>query len=104
MARTPAAKNTIITQDEWTQRLAAVQVSKDDLNELILQHFFHEGYRDAAENFAREAGIAARSVDLDSIENRMHIRHAVQRGDVVEATEMVNELDPEVSSFLHGHA
>lgn len=32
----------------------------------------------------------------------MEIRRAVQRGDVVQATGMVNELDPEVSLPVSG--
>lgn len=65
----------------------------------MANYLFTEGYRDAAENFSREAGISP-AIDLDSIESRMEIRRAVQRGDVVSATELVNELDPEVSFFL----
>ena len=67
-----------------------------DLNALVANYLFTEGFRDAAEEFSREAGITP-SIDLESIEVRMEIRRAVQRGDVVQATEMVNELDPEVS-------
>ena len=37
------------------------------------------------------------AIDLASIESRQEIRRAVHRGDVEVATEMVNELDPEVS-------
>lgn len=55
-----------------------------------------EGYKDAAECFAKEAGISPQ-VDLDSIANRMTIRSAIQRGDIEEAIGRVNELDPEVS-------
>ena len=55
-----------------------------------------EGYREAAENFARESGLPS-PVDLDSIEHRMEIRSAVQRGQVEEAVARVNELNPEVS-------
>lgn len=37
------------------------------------------------------------AIDLESIENRMVIRNAVQRGDIETAVGWVNELDPEVS-------
>jgi hypothetical protein len=68
-----------------------------DLNALVADYLFTEGFKSAAENFSREAGISP-PIDLDSLESRMQIRRAVQRGDVESATEMVNELDPEVSS------
>jgi hypothetical protein len=55
-----------------------------------------EGYKDAAERFSSESGLSPQ-VDLESIENRMNIRSAIQRGDVEDAIGRVNELDPEVS-------
>lgn len=55
-----------------------------------------EGYKDAAERFSFETGLSPQ-VDLESIENRMVIRSAIQRGDVEDAIGRVNELDPEVS-------
>lgn len=55
-----------------------------------------EGFKSAAEEFSREAGILS-PVDLDSIESRMNIREALQRGDVGEAITLVNDLNPEVS-------
>lgn len=55
-----------------------------------------EGYKDAAERFSNETGLSPQ-VDLESIENRMNIRSAIQRGDVDDAIGRVNELDPEVS-------
>ncbi|KAJ3330477.1 Glucose-induced degradation complex subunit [Blyttiomyces sp. JEL0837] len=54
-----------------------------------------EGYKDAAENFAAESGLIP-SVDLGSIEERMNIRNAIQMGNIEEAIERVNDLDPEI--------
>lgn len=55
-----------------------------------------EGYKSAAEEFSKEANLSP-AMDLESIENRMNIRDAVQRGDVEEAIERVNDLNPDVS-------
>jgi hypothetical protein len=41
------------------------------------------------------------AIDLESIENRMVIRNAVQRGDIETAVGWVNELDPEVNLQVH---
>ena len=54
-----------------------------------------EGYKSAAEEFSREASLQP-PVDLSTIESRMNIREALQRGDVEEAIEKVNDLNPEV--------
>ncbi|KAI0639677.1 CTLH/CRA C-terminal to lish motif domain-containing protein [Trametes polyzona] len=54
-----------------------------------------EGYKTAAEEFSKEAGMDS-SVDFESIENRMNIREALQRGDVGDAITRVNDLNPEI--------
>ena len=55
-----------------------------------------EGYKSAAEEFSHEANLRP-SVDFESIESRMEIREALQRGDVEDAITRVNDLNPEVS-------
>lgn len=57
-----------------------------------------EGYKDAAEQFSVESGLAP-TVDLQSIQERMDIRHAIQSGDVDTAIDLVNDLNPEVRIF-----
>ncbi|KAG8984545.1 hypothetical protein FRB90_005246, partial [Tulasnella sp. 427] len=54
-----------------------------------------EGYKSAAEEFSKEAGLN-HTVDLGTIETRMNIREAVQRGDVEQAIELVNDIDPTI--------
>jgi len=66
-----------------------------DLNRLVMDYLVVEGYRSAAEEFGKEANLAA-PVDLDSIERRMNIRDAIYRGDVEDAIEKVNDLNPEI--------
>jgi predicted AAA+ superfamily ATPase len=67
-----------------------------DLNRLVMDYLVIEGYKDAAEHFARESGLVPQ-VALDSIEDRTTIRDAIHRGDIEEAIERVNDLDPDVS-------
>ena len=71
-----------------------------DLNRLLMDYLVVEGYTEAADCFARESGQPA--VDLQSIEHRMAIRAAVQRGDVENAIERVNDLNPEVRCLASG--
>jgi len=54
-----------------------------------------EGYKSAAEEFSQEARLTP-PVDFESIESRMEIREALQRGDVEDAISRVNELNPEI--------
>lgn len=85
----------VITKDDWEQRLADVQVDRDDLNRLVMDYLVIEGFKDSAQNFARESGLTP-TIDLDSIEYRMGIKNAIQRGDVDEAITKVNDLNPEI--------
>lgn len=71
-------------------------VSFSDLNRLIMDYLVIEGYRSAAEEFSQEANLMP-PVDFESIETRMVIREALQRGDVEDAIIRVNDLNPDVS-------
>jgi len=61
-----------------------------------MEYLVIEGYKTAAEEFSKEADLVP-PVDLQSIESRLDIREAVQRGDVEEAIERVNDMNPDVS-------
>ncbi|KAJ3344812.1 hypothetical protein HDU91_000105 [Kappamyces sp. JEL0680] len=54
-----------------------------------------EGFKDAAVQFSTETKMDP-MVNLDSIQDRMNIRNAVQAGNIESAIEQVNDLDPEV--------
>ncbi|GAA5976737.1 hypothetical protein JCM5350_006736 [Sporobolomyces pararoseus] len=90
------------TPQEWSARLASAQVSKHDLNALVANYLFTEGYLDAATHFTREASLdngdssASSSLDLESIKVRRDIRSCVQRGKIQQALDKVVELDPEI--------
>lgn len=56
-----------------------------------------KGYVEAAESFCKESNTKP-GVDLAAITDRMEIRKAVQSGDIQDAIERVNDLNPEVGS------
>ncbi|KAG0048245.1 hypothetical protein BGZ83_006774 [Gryganskiella cystojenkinii] len=84
-----------IPRDDWNARLGEIQVDRDDLNKLIMNYLIIEGYKDAAEKFSQESG-AKPPVNLESIQDRMIVRTAIQRGHIEEAIERVNDLNPEI--------
>eukprot|EP00960_Hanusia_phi_P027730 746983-Hanusia_phi.AAC.1 len=81
--------------DEWQQNLDSVNISKEDLNWLVLNFLIIEGYKDTAEKFAKESCTKS-DIDLESIGDRMQIRSAVHHGNIANAIERVNDLDPEI--------
>ena len=78
---------------DWTD---ALHIPKETMNKIIQNYFVTEGYVDAARQFERESGTSDPTVDLDSIKDRMLIRRAVQKGEVEEAIDRVNDLNPEI--------
>ncbi|KAG0353793.1 Glucose-induced degradation complex subunit [Podila minutissima] len=85
----------IISRDEWDAKLADVQVDREDLNKLIMNYLIIEGFKNAAEEFSHESG-AKPPVNLESIEDRTIVRKAILRGNIEEAIERVNDLNPEI--------
>eukprot|EP00959_Pyramimonas_sp_CCMP1952_P181467 3794361-Pyramimonas_sp.AAC.1 len=82
------------------------------MNKLVMNFLVTEGYVEAAEIFQKESGTSRETlstalltsiqrtpwpgVDLESIADRTAIRKAVQSGNVEDAIERVNDLNPEV--------
>ncbi|KAF2076802.1 hypothetical protein CYY_001879 [Polysphondylium violaceum] len=84
-----------ISKEEWEKKLATVDISKSELNKLVMNYLVIEGYQQAAEKFQEESGTVS-MVDLNSIADRMAIRSAIQSGDVEKGIEIVNDLNPEI--------
>ena len=87
-----------ISLQDWETKLGTVELNKNDMNKLVMNYLVIQGYKDAAEKFAREANIPP-NVDLSTIQDRMNVRTAVESGHIDEAIERVNDLDPEVIIF-----
>lgn len=84
-----------VGMDEWLKDMKHCHVTKGQLDNLVLNYLFTEGYKEAAERLAAEADIQ-HMTDLTSIDERMKIRNTVESGDIENAIERVNELNPEI--------
>ncbi|KAG6387187.1 hypothetical protein SASPL_152373 [Salvia splendens] len=85
--QTMATSKKVITRVEWEKKLNDVRVRKDNMNELVMNFI-------VAENFRLESG--TEQIDLATITDRMAVKKAVQRGNVEDAIEKVNNLNPEI--------
>ncbi|XP_071930433.1 protein GID8 homolog isoform X1 [Coffea arabica] len=85
----------IITKEEWEKKLNDVKIRKEDMNKLVMNFLVTEGYVDAAEKFRKESGTEP-DIDLATITDRMAVKKAVQCGNVEDAIEKVNDLNPEI--------
>lgn len=69
-----------------------------DINNLILDYLTMEGYPLAAAKFSKEANLSPRQED-PAIKARQQIRNSIHQGNIQEAIEALNELDPQVCLF-----
>ena len=72
---------------------------------ICLSILYAEGFKEAAEKFQQESGVSP-AVDLDSLDDRIRIRDAIQSGRIEEAKNLVNQLHPELldnDRYLHFH-
>ena len=99
----PSSQQKCIDKEEWFDKLRAARVDKQDMNMLVMDYLIKEGYADAAAAFQEESltepvalGNAITRVDLATLTSRTAVRDAVQKGDVLDAMDKVNELDPEI--------
>ncbi|XP_034116402.1 glucose-induced degradation protein 8-B homolog [Drosophila nasuta] len=88
-------KSEAITKEEWLQRLEQFPFKQADMNRLIMNYLVTEGFKEAAEKFQHEAELEP-SVELNSLDDRILIREAVQAGRIEEATHLVNQLHPDL--------
>jgi phage replication-related protein YjqB (UPF0714/DUF867 family) len=65
-----------------------------------MDYLVSEGYRSAAERFAKEADLDY-PITEESMQARVEIRSAIHAGDIETAITKINDLNPEVSGFLH---
>ncbi|KAL3519682.1 hypothetical protein ACH5RR_017831 [Cinchona calisaya] len=92
---TMGSSKKIITKEEWERKLNDAKIRKEDMNKLVMNFLVTEGYVDAAEKFRMESGTEP-DIDLATITDRMAVKKAVQSGNVEDAIEKVNDLNPEI--------
>ncbi|OVA13196.1 LisH dimerization motif [Macleaya cordata] len=90
-----SASKKVITREEWEKKLNDVKIMKDDMNKLVMNYLVTEGYVEAAERFKMESGTEPH-VDLATITERMAVKKALQCGNIEDAIEKVNDLNPEI--------
>ncbi len=67
-----------------------------DINALIFDYLTTEGYPSAAAKFSKEADIRPQHEE-ESLKARRQIQHSIHLGNIQDAIEALNELEPQVS-------
>ena len=63
-----------------------------------MNYLISEPFPASARSFSKEANIAQEPEDDELIQTRVVIKNAIHTGNIQDAIEMINELNPEVSS------
>lgn len=99
-------KQESVTKDEWVAKLEeSSHIQRVSMNNLIMNYLVTEGFKEAAEKFQQESGVDP-TVELNSLDDRIRIRDAIQNGRIQEATDLVNQLHPELldnDKYLYFH-
>jgi len=88
-------RKALITRTEWDKKLAGVPLSRDKLNQLVMNFLVVEGFQDVASKFSKEAAISP-DISLELVGARMDIQESIHLGQIQEATEKINDFDPEI--------
>lgn len=95
-----------ISKDDWIEKLEeGPHMQRVTMNNLIMNYLVTEGFKEAAEKFQQESGVGP-AIELSSLDDRIRIRDAIQNGRIQEATNLVNQLHPELfddDKILHFH-
>eukprot|EP00892_Ulva_mutabilis_P011004 jgi/Ulvmu1/8276/UM041_0087.1 len=84
-----------ISDQEWEQKCEKFLLPTQDLNSLVMNFLTTEGYLDAARTFEKESGTPM-DRNMDRSQERMHIRNAIEHGELEQAISQVNDLNPEI--------
>jgi len=91
------------THHVFERRVEDVKPSKTDINALILDYLTAEGYPSAADRFSKEANLKPLE-QQDSVVIRDQIKHDIHLGNIQNAIEAINEVNPQIldsDSSLH---
>ncbi|XP_017639062.1 protein GID8 homolog isoform X2 [Gossypium arboreum] len=90
----PSSKK-VITREKWEKRLNHIRIRKEDMNKLVMNFLVTEGYAEAVAKFRMETGTKS-DMDVAMIMDRMAVNKPVQCGNVEDAIEKVNDLNPKI--------
>ena len=83
-------------EEKWIANVTNYQAPRALLDQVVMDYLVREGFKEAATNFASEANVTPPPYDTSLMDQQTAIRGAVESGDVSQAMELVNDLDPEI--------
>ncbi|OAF68988.1 Glucose-induced degradation protein 8 [Intoshia linei] len=94
---TPLEDNKISLGEEWETDFCKKELSRNKLNEIVLEYLYNEGYKSTAECFNKESKLYQKQNYCKVLERRK-IMEFIYEGNIMEAINMINE---EFIYFFH---
>lgn len=86
----------MVDPEQWLSELEDIQVSKYDLNRLVMNFFLVEGYKEAAECLARESKTELSSFDITFMDQRIQVKQLIHQGNIDQAISKITDLNPDI--------
>ena len=80
---------------KWEEKVKSYHLPRAEIDKLIMEYLVKEGFKDAVLSFQSETGIDP-GVNLAIMDDQIKIREAIGTGNIQEALELVNNVDPEI--------
>jgi hypothetical protein len=80
-----------VEPEQWSQMMADQHISKQDMNNLVMNFFVVEGFKEAAENFKREANINIDETELMCLQDK--IRGLIFDDKIDEVIACISKID-----------
>lgn len=92
-SKAEAAPDSFYTK--WEEKVKSYHLPRAEINKLVMEYLVKEGFKDAVLSFSEETGIDP-EVNMNSMDDQIKIRDAIEGGRIQDAVEMVNNVDPEI--------
>lgn len=76
------------------------RICRTDLNKVIMNYLFNEGYKEASRLFCLETGLET-PLPLDAVDSRTKVRDAIEDGRMLETITLLHSLYPDLLTNFH---
>lgn len=90
----------LVSQQNQQQQQQQKTLKRSKMNELVLEYLVHEGFKEAAQKFSKEAGITdLPSAANESMDGRILVKQHIEDGEILAAQSLINTHFPEFLDF-----
>jgi hypothetical protein len=89
-------RKALFSQVQWLDHLRTKSINKDSMDRLVLDFLIKEGYKQAATDFAEEAGLLIDLSNQKNMSEKHEIRKLLLAEEIDSVIENIDKVDPDV--------